>query len=327
MVFFPWQNFLDRVLEFRTHAVATAVCTTVCEHTLTCCTHIFLLYIHCAHTSHILDACHTHAWLKGAKKLLCTCVIPLHVAFSSLIHFSPISAVLWHPLRHPSVHSDAVLTCPKSAGHAQLRTCIAKFGYRVKSDANTGYEPKKFDKITSVDDDTMLINDPNDNFSDFTKTTNENTRHFGVPTVFESSVSRVSHDEVALRIEAKESRQSGNRCQTERERKEKVLWSVLHCRCQRKVGGTILGVILFRLSENSIPMDEISENIFNEELDKLLLVKILFRENYTRLWRSKIQSEEVQNTHWLSHSVSLNLKENNFGKPVRASSTWENTFV
>ena len=28
-------------------------------------------------------------------------------------------------------------------------------------------------------------------------------------------------------------------------------------------------------------MDEISENIFNEELDKLLLVKIQFRENYT----------------------------------------------
>ena len=55
---------------------------------------------------------------------------------------------------------------------------------------------------------------------------------------------------------------------------------MLHSRCQRKVDGTILGVLLIRLSENSIVMDEISENIFNEEVGKLLLVKIQFRENY-----------------------------------------------
>ena len=30
-------------------------------------------------------------------------------------------------------------------------------------------EPKKFDKNTSVDSDTMLTNDPNHNFSDFSK--------------------------------------------------------------------------------------------------------------------------------------------------------------
>ena len=54
----------------------------------------------------------------------------------------------------------------------------------AQSDANTGYEPKKFDKNTSVDDDTTLINDLNHKFSDFSKTTNENTRQFGVPTVF-----------------------------------------------------------------------------------------------------------------------------------------------
>ena len=45
-----------------------------------------------------------------------------------------------------------------------------------------------------------------------------------------------------------------------------------HSRCQRKVDGTVLGVILFRLPENSILMDEISEKIFNEELNKLFLV-------------------------------------------------------
>ena len=57
----------------------------------------------------------------------------------------------------------------------------------------TGHEPKEFDKITSVDNDTTLINDQNHSISDFSKTTNENTRQFGVHTVLESSVLHVSH--------------------------------------------------------------------------------------------------------------------------------------
>ena len=110
------------------------------------------------------------------------------------------------------------------------------------------------------------------------------------------------------------------------ERNEKVLWSVLHSRCHRKVDGTIFGVIVFRLSEHSFLMDEISENIFNEELDKLLLVKIQFRENYiwmSTTWRSKIQSEGIRNTHYSSHNESMKLKDNNYWKPNRASSTRE----
>ena len=113
----------------------------------------------------------------------------------------------------------------------------------------------------------------------------------------------------------------------ERERKEEVLWSVLQSRCQRKVHGTVQ-VWVWGVSENSILMDEISENIFNEELDKLSLVKIQFRENFSRLtttWR--IWNEEIQNTHKMSHSVSLNLKDYNCWKSIRASWTWENTFV
>ena len=42
-----------------------------------------------------------------------------------------------------------------------------------------------------MDDDTTLINDPKHNISDFSKTTNKNIRQFGVPTVFETSVSHV----------------------------------------------------------------------------------------------------------------------------------------
>ena len=94
---------------------------------------------------------------------------------------------------------------------------------------------------------------------------------------------------------------------------------MLQSRCQGKVDGTVLGVILFGLTENSFLMDEIFEKIFNEELNKLFLVKIQFRENHTRLsmtWRYKIQSEEIQNTYYSSHSVSLNLKDDNDWKPI-----------
>ena len=65
-------------------------------------------------------------------------------------------------------------------------------------------------------------------------------------------------------------------------------------------------------------MDEISEIIFNEELDKLLLGKIQFREKIrmSTTWRSKIQSEEIQNTHRWSRNESLNLKDNIHWKPI-----------
>ena len=49
---------------------------------------------------------------------------------------------------------------------------------------NTSFEFYELDKIISMDDDKMLINDPNHNFSDFSITTNENTGQFSVPTVF-----------------------------------------------------------------------------------------------------------------------------------------------
>ena len=111
----------------------------------------------------------------------------------------------------PHLHDLAVFSRPKSAGHAPLRICIAKFGYLARSDANTGYERKEFDKVTFVDNDTMPIDDSNHDFSDFSKTTNENIRQFGVHIMFEFSVSHVSHDDFALQTESKESMQSGNR--------------------------------------------------------------------------------------------------------------------
>ena len=66
-------------------------------------------------------------------------------------------------------------------------------------------------------------------------------------------------------------------------------------------------------------MNEISENALNEELNELFLVKIQVRENFNSLSttrRSKIWSEETQNMHWLSHNGSLNLKDDNYWKPI-----------
>ena len=120
---------------------------------------------------------------------------------------------------------------------------------------------------TFGDGDTTPINDPNrDVISDFSKTTRENTGLFGVPTVFETSVSHVSHGSFALQRKPRK-HASGNRCKTGKEKKQKS-------RCQGSVDGTVLGLLLFRLTENSFLMNEISENILNDELNKLLLVEI-----------------------------------------------------
>ena len=136
-------------------------------------------------------------------------VFVLHLAFS-LPMFHP--SLLFLYTHFDITFQSTILPYLPVLKAEDTRNCIAMFGYLAKSDANTGYEPKKFDKNTSVDDDTTLINDPDHNTSDFSKTTNENTRQFGVPTVFESSVLHVSHDDLALQIEGKECMQSGNRC-------------------------------------------------------------------------------------------------------------------
>ena len=81
----------------------------------------------------------------------------------------------------------------------------------------------------------------------------------------------------------------------------------------------MLGVILCRLTENSILVNVMSENTLNEELNSLFLVEIYFREKYTRLSttrRSKIWNEESQNMHYSSHNESLNLKDDNDWKPI-----------
>ena len=51
----------------------------------------------------------------------------------------------------------------------------------------------------------------------------------------------------------------------------------------------MLGVILIRIAGIFL-MDEIAENIFHEELDKLLFVKIQFREKFSEWVQDEIQN-------------------------------------
>ena len=115
------------------------------------------------------------------------------------------------------------------------------------------------------------------------KTTNENTRKFGVPTAFDISVLHVSQDDFALQVESEESMQSGNRCYTEREGREDIAVSVAELMSQKSrrnsIGISSLQIhtksfseesqkILFsRVSEISMLMDEISRNIFDDALN------------------------------------------------------------
>ena len=234
-----------------------------------------------SHTRTLLMRCHIHAWLKGVKKVLCTCVVSLYLAFSSLMS-RPSLLVPARSLRaHLSVRTVlAVLRCPESAGACATPHEDEKFGYLANSALITGYEPNEFGKITPVDNDThdTLWRSRPQLKSLTSRNTHEKIGHFDVFTMFESSVSHVSHDDLALQIGSKEIMQSGNRCQRERERGKRRFCDQC-CRVDVKGRSTELYQCESAESQkNPILTNEVFENIFNEELDKLFLVKIHFRE-------------------------------------------------
>ena len=103
MLIFSWHSFLDRVfLGFRTHVVATTVCTTVSVHTPTCCTHTFCCTV-CLRTFAHLHA-HIHAWLKVVKKVSVACVSSSPSRLLSFRDSLVFLAVPWRSFRDPSRH-------------------------------------------------------------------------------------------------------------------------------------------------------------------------------------------------------------------------------
>ena len=89
--FFVVPIFRSRVVltRVRTHVVATIVCATERVHTLTCCTHIFLVHIHCAYTSHIhMRVTHMHGSRVLAVRMsssLCDLIFSLLMFHPSLL--------------------------------------------------------------------------------------------------------------------------------------------------------------------------------------------------------------------------------------------------
>ena len=131
-VSYTWSsNCSVRPLVYTHSPVArTCFCCTVCLRT----------------SAHLHAYAHTRMAQGSWKRCLShVCLWCLHLAFSirmshlSMLflhgHFRDHSWLRRHWLRHP--HDLAVLSRFNIAGHAPLRTCIAKFGYLAKSDANT----------------------------------------------------------------------------------------------------------------------------------------------------------------------------------------------
>ena len=177
----------------------------VCDrgvYTLTCCTHIFLLYIHCACTSHILM--HNHARLKVAVRMSSSL---FHLTFS-LLMFHPSSLLLfldghfqnqsrlrrhwlWRP-RHPAELSRPKSVTKKRRSSAlrtrtsSLATWPSSFLPQVMSPkSSTRSLPWIMTRRSSTNQTTVSPTSR--------KPTNENSGQFGVSTVFESSVLHVSH--------------------------------------------------------------------------------------------------------------------------------------
>ena len=116
---------------------------------------------------------------------------------------------------------------------------------------------------------------------------------------------------------SKESMHRETDCWTDRERGGSVI-SVAES-MSKKSRRNNLGSHSLRTHKEFYSDERVLQEHLEQELNKLFLVKIRIREDETWLsttWRSRIWNEEIQNTHYSNHSVSLNLKDDNYGKPI-----------
>ena len=298
----------------RTHVAATTLCTTGGG------TYTHLLHVHFSEHGTFSCVCtYTHGSRSWKRFVACACrVSPL----SHVCHMFHSPSLLF-PDGHfettfPTLTSTTFLpnfTCPESAGRAQRRTSTEEFGYLAKSGLNTGYEPTWSSTKSLLTIQTSIAS--------LTSRKHERTLDCSVFLHCEIYVLQVSCGDFDL-SNKRMPRETVKR-QREGEKTEGSVISVAESMSRKRVDGTVLGVTLFRLTENSILMNEISQNTLNEELNKLFLVKIQFRENDIRLstaWRPKIWSEEIQNTRCLSHSASLNFKDDNYWKSTNGQSNF-----
>ena len=149
------------------------------------------------------------------------CVISLHLAFS----VSCFTRLLPSPYDSLSLSTFPSTRSCRTYLSQKRRACASphedeKFGYLAKSALNTGYEPKwvRQDHFCGQWHDAHQRFEPQ--FLRLLDNTHENIGLFSVLTVFESSISHVSHNDFVLQKESREIMQSGNRCWTERKERE-----------------------------------------------------------------------------------------------------------
>ena len=172
------------------------------------CTYTHLLHAHVsAHCACTVTFAHFHACAHTrmaqarvvSKGVRCTCIIPLHLAFSiscmtrlccsctststipfrsTILPYFPVLKA--QDMRHSALASKSLATWP-----SQMQTQVMSPTSSTRSLL-----------WTTTQCSMKSLTSPK---------THENTEQFGVPSMFESSVSHVSHDDFALQIESKES--------------------------------------------------------------------------------------------------------------------------
>ena len=294
------------------------VCDGQCTHTHLLHVHL-LVYIHCAYTSHILmRVTHMHGSRVSAVRMSC-----LPWLTFSLLMFHP--SLLMSSLLFLDGHFETTPDCDLTdfdvhdfpQNFPDLKAQVKRTpnedelsGYLAKSAFNRRLwaQEVRQDHICGQWHDAHWRSRPR--YLRLFENHRRNIGQFGVSAEFEFSVSHVFHWWFCFSERKQRKHATGKQLlDREKEKKEKVLWSVLQGWCQWKVDGTELGVIS---THRSILMIEISEYTWSEELNKLVLVKIQLRKkilDWDTTRRSKIRNEEIQNTQYLSHNENMNLKE------------------
>ena len=106
---------------------------------------------------------------------------------------------------------------------------------------------------------------------------------------------------------------------------------MLQSPCHRKVDGTVPGVILFRLTENSILMNEISEKTWNKELQQAITREnSIQRKLYLNEHKMEIQNSERRNSEYALFESQRELepqRQQLLEADLRVSSTWERKYL
>ena len=210
---------------------------------------LFPSHVHTRRRTHILSAhirtcscvcTYTHGSSVCPKRFVaCVCRWSPSRLLSS--HVSPILAVTWRSLRdqsrhHVPVHLLAELSRPKSAGHAQLRTCIEEFGYLAKWPSQMQTQvmsPRSSTRSLSWTMTRCSLTTQTSMKSLASRKTHARTLDCSVfPQCLKPLFRTFLMVILLFREKAKKACLGKPLQDREKERKEKVLWSVLQSRCQ-----------------------------------------------------------------------------------------------